>query len=219
MEFRETLDTGVEFRQWLYGNGLEAKYSFAMVRTPRGLQMAPPDIPLGDKSSDEKRKEIEIEFGAAPPHLFGLLFVVEFSPLESEEPIRSKGFRIDTDRIVGMHFHRRECKLEFQPIGKRFYWRPVGDASDRDEGDLSASDALKVFAGVNQVALKYYEEHMPDGILMGTRTDANDSRGRIYRRIAERVAATKGGSIITPEDSRHYEMKNLTLVWFPGVFR
>lgn len=219
MRFAETLDTGVDFRQWLYGNGLEAKYSFAMARTPRGLEMAPPDIPLAGKTSDEKRREIEEEFGAAPPHLSGLQFVVEFSPFRPGEALWVKGFSVDTERVVEMHFGRRDCRLEHQPVGRRFYWRPVGESSDRDEGDLSARDALKVFAGVSQVAVKYCGDYRPDGIVLATRSDANESRGRIYKRIAERLAAEKGATTMKPTDWKGYGSNNLTLVWFPAVMR
>lgn len=214
----ETLDTGIQFRQWLHGNDLEAKYSFAMARTPGGLRIAPPDFPLRGKTSDEMRSEIEAEFGVPPPHLQGLLFEVEFLPLEKDERVRAHGREVDTARVVSMHFGRRECRLEFQPIGKRFYWRPTGENSYRDEGDLSSGDALRVFAGVSQIALKYNAEHRPNGILVGTSWESRDSRGRIYRRIAERIASETGATIITPEDAQGRE-KNLTLVWSPRLPR
>jgi len=216
MELWETLDTGTNFRQWLYGNGLEAKYSFAMAKTTRGLQEAPPDFPLGEKTKDEKKKEITEEFGT--PNPVGLQFIVEFSSIDPGEPVWVNNFRVNTERVVEMHFGRTECKLEYQPMGRRFYWRPTSDQSDRDEGDLSAKDALKVFSGVSQVALKYCRDRRPDGVVLSTREDSKDSRGRIYRKIAERLA-TESGAMVAGIAPLRPDMKSPTLVWFPGILR
>lgn len=214
MEFRETLNTGISFRQWMYGNGLEAKYSFAMAWTPRGLQIAPPDFQLEGKTRDEKRKEIEREFGSQYPN--GFQFVVEFVPVETREPIRINNSTVGTERVVEMHFGRSACKLEYQPVGKRFYWRTTSEQSDRDEGDLSPKDALKVFAGVSQVALKYQNQYKPDGILITTREDAKDARARIYGKIAGKLAAERGG-MVASVDTPLSGSKKPILVWFGSI--
>lgn len=211
MEFRETLNTSIDFRKWLYGNGLEASYSFAMAKTPTGLRAAPPDIPLDGKTREEKRSEIKEEFGLSPPNLLGLQFVVEFSNFDLGEPLWINSIELDTKRVVEMHFSRTECKLEYQPISRRFYWRSITDRSDRDEGDLSTKDALGVFAGVVQVAVKYYDNYKPDGIIVGVRDDAKESRGRIYRKIAERLAAERGATVANLSSGFHAPI----IVWFP----
>lgn len=212
MQIIETMNTSVNFRKWLQGNGLEASYSFAMAKTPTGLRAAPPDIPLDGKTSEEKRNEIKEEFGFSPPNLSGLQFVVEFSNFDLGEPLLINNVELDTKRVVAMHFSRTECKLEYQPISKRFYWRSITDRSDRDEGDLSTKEALVVFAGVVQVAVKYYDNHKPDGIIAGVRDDAKESRGRIYRKIAERLAAERGATVATIGSG----FRAPIIVWFPN---
>jgi len=216
MEIRETLDTRASFRKWLHGNGMEAKYSFAMARTPGGLVSAAPEYKLEGKTRDEMRSDFLGEFGTEQPT--GFQFVVEFSQLQTQGPIWVNRIEIDTQRVVEMHFGRSECKLEYQPVGRRFYWRNTTEYSDRDEGDLSTRDALQVFAGISQVAAKYHQDFQPDGIVMSTRQDAKDGRARIYRRIAERLASEKG-AIVTSISPIRWDMKSPTLVWFPKVLR
>ena len=221
MEIRETLDTRTSFRKWLHGNGMEAKYSFAMARTLGGLKMAEQEYRL-EGTSDERRKYILEEFGTEKPT--GFQFIVEFSRLEAPGPVWVNQIEIDTQKVVEMHFGRSECKLEYQPMinpalgGGRLYWRNTTEYSDRDEGDLSTKDALQVFAGISQVAARYYQDFAPDGIVMSTREDSKDGRARIYRRIAERLASEKG-AIVTSISPIRWDMKSPTLVWFPKILR
>lgn len=209
----ETLDTGVEFRKWISGNGLDAPYFFVMAKTPGGMIQSPPDFPLDGMRMEDKKKEIEKILGKETEHAEGLFFEVMFSsvdPYEEYEPAFRKR------RIVEMHFSRRRCRLvpQLTPLGTRFHWITWGDASDKDEGDMSAKDALKVFSGVSKIASKYVDEHSPDGIILGTSAQAKESRSGIYRMIAERLASARNARTYMPMREPRPGLKNSILVWF-----
>ena len=212
MEFKhwlETLDTRPSFRQFSFSDGTHASYLFVLIRTPLGLV----PVPATEKKGMRHLEELESIMGKRKEDIRALRFEVTFSPTNQEEyPFLKE--KMDISRVVEMHFSRQETvpELMLVPGGARVGWKPLEQPRDDDVGDLSTSDALKVFSNVAEIAKEYVKAHSPRGIVIGTSPAAKPARASIYQRMIRRFL----GAGMTASDlggEARVGLKNSTIVW------
>lgn len=126
--------------------------------------------------------------------------------------------------IYELSFDRRLVELDHlirpRPVGSdpkkfsRYYWRSINTpGTDEDLNWLSAGDASAVIGTVVEAAKRFVKKYRPRGIVIGTKSDANPARGRIYKALARRAAAAARGTVYDLDLARG-NMAAPTIVWF-----
>lgn len=161
-----------------------------------------------------------------PTPLPGAVYDVSFQSLNYDKQryttLIDKAGLSDTDlsKIFEIGFSRNDSILKWrfgpQPVargntGPKWYWdydRESG--SDDDLGIMAVSDAAKVLGTIIDISKAFIDKAKPSGILMGTKTEAKDARGRIYKGMALR----NGGTLIPIDYAPRPGMKHANMIWF-----
>lgn len=93
----------------------------------------------------------------------------------------------------------------------KWYWSyESGTGTDDDLGIMGVGDASKVLATVLDISKAFVAKSNPLGIVIGTKTEAKDARGRIYAGMASRNA----GKVIPIPYPPRAGMKHGNMIWF-----
>jgi hypothetical protein len=128
---------------------------------------------------------------------------------------RSNLEQSDMDKVWELYFYRAESVLKYnwRGFGKRgWYWDfdINSGGSDDDLGIMSGADAAMILGTVIDIGKDFVSKTNPKGILIGTKPEAKDARGRIYMGMAKRNAAQ---TIPIPYAPRK-GMKQGAIIWF-----
>lgn len=133
----------------------------------------------------------------------------------------------DLEDIYELGFERRLVELAKmpprpKPVGyastastkhSQYYWESVTEGSDEDLNWLGAGDASAVIGTVVEAAKRFAKKHRPSGIVIGTKSEANPARGRIYKALARKAAAATRGTVTDLTLGRG-DMAAPAMVWF-----
>jgi len=232
---KELFDTVHPWDAWQTG-GNEWIYRFALAKVPGG-KYVPCPVRGGDSienfyaahgikitgRDNEGRPLLNGKDIHTP--LPGIIYDVTFqSFLQNKDayvPLVNKAGLPDGDmmRMFEMGFSRIDSILKWsyspRPVGSgagsKWYWdydRNTG--TDDDLAIMGVADASKVFGTIIDITKSFVDKAKPSGILIGTKTDAKEARGRIYKGIAAR----KGGTVIPIPYAPRTGMKNANMIWF-----
>lgn len=232
---KELFDTAHPWDAWQTG-GREWIYRFALAKVKGGKYVSCP--PMGGDSIEKfyaahgikitgRDNEGRPLLNGKDIHtpLPGVIYDVTFqSFLQNKDayaPLRSKAGLSDADmeRMFEIGFSRIDSilKWSFQPrpvaagsAGAKWYWdydRNTG--TDDDLAIMGVADASKVFGTIIDISKSFIDKANPSGILIGTKTEAKEARGRIYKGMAAR----KGGTVIPIPYAPRPGMKNANMIW------
>lgn len=210
--------------------GNEEFYEFALAKV-RGGKMVP--CPLaGAAVNDFYEKQGMTITGrdgstplvnGKPTNLTGVKYEVGFetlsmyrsmyAPLIDNSNLRES----DLTNIWELSFARMDSVLK-RSSGVKPMWYFDTQGSKREDDDLgimSGSDAVSVLATVLDIGKAFVARRKPKGILVGTKTEAKDARGRIYRGMARQNA----GEVFDLPYPARKGMKHSTLIWFDKSFK
>ena len=130
----------------------------------------------------------------------------------------------DKKKIWELGFDRKLTELRSMPprpraIGSgprthsRYYWHWFDIGSDEDLNWLNAGEAAAILGTVVEATKMFANNMKPRGIIIGTKSDANPARGRIYKALARKAAAAAGGKVYDLAMARG-DMAAPAIVWF-----
>jgi hypothetical protein len=212
------------------GNEMIYNFGFAKVRGGKSVPSPLAGEPLKDFY---KSQGLEITGGdgetplvnGKPTHLTGAIYEVGFHTLEmyssKYKPLidNSNLKESDLKNIWELYFTRADAILtqstrprpSVRPSsGGLFWYFKSHGKSDDDLGVMSGADAAMILGTVLDIGKAFVAAKKPKGILIGTKEEAKDARGRIYRGIARQNA----GEVFDLPYQARTGMKHSSLIWF-----
>ena len=230
-DLREELRDIVElfdnpYPSFLWQSGtLELVYTFGIARL-RGGKWIP--HPHGRQEIEDfyKRHGLEITgrdgnvplVNGKPTNLTGSRYEVGFHTLSTfksqYKPLidNSNLKESDLGNIWELYFTQQDTKLSWFGGSRPPSWSFEGTSSksDNDLAEISGASAALILGTVLDITRKFIALKNPKGILIGTKQEAKDARGRIYRGMARRYAAEVFDLPYAPRA----DMKHASLIWF-----
>jgi hypothetical protein len=155
-----------------------------------------------------------------PTNIRGAMYTVGFHTLSSAKNLyedlmeRSNLEQSDMSKIWELYFYRSESILKYNTQFGRpgWYWDYDTNktGSDDDLAIMSGADAAMILGTVIDIGKDFVSKTNPKGILIGTKPEAKDVRGRIYIAMARR----SGAQTITIPYAPRQGMKHGAMVWF-----
>lgn len=224
----ELFDKTHPWRNWQSG-GLHWMYRFSFAEV-RGGKMIPSPLDREDMEKFFESQGLKITgrtendtpiVNGKPTILRGAVYMVGFHTLSYEKEqykdlmARSNLEESDMSKVWELYFYRAESVLKYnwRGFGKRgWYWDfdMNSGGSDDDLAIMSGADAAMILGTVIDISKDFVSKTNPKGILIGTKPEAKDARGRIYMGMAKRNAAEVVSIPYPPRKG----MKQGALIWF-----
>lgn len=220
----ELFDSPYPSTLWNQGN-LELVYTFGLARVRGGKMLSHP----------HNHQEIEAFYrshgleitgrdgnvplvNGKPTNLRGSRYEVGFHTLSSfkskYKPLidNSNLKESDLGNIWELYFTQQDTKLSWMGSRRPPSWgfEGISSKSDEDLAEISGASAALILGTVLDITRKFVALKNPKGILIGTKQEAKDARGRIYRGMARRYAAEVFDLPYAPRA----DMKHASLIWF-----
>lgn len=213
----------IDFRSYLaelFDRTFELEDNYSFLVQEKGGRLLP--VPSGGAALDAW---VEENFKGTVPNVYR--YLVTFTELQwiegYEEFMLHYGITSRID-IYELGFERRlveldRARLRPRPVGSdpkkysHYYWRSMDiSGSDEDLNWLGAGDASAIIGTVVEAAKRFVKQNRPRGIVIGTKSDANPARGRIYKALARKAAAAANGTVYDLAVARG--MAAPAIIWF-----
>jgi hypothetical protein len=226
----ELFDKTHPWKNWQSG-GLHWMYQFALAKV-RGGKMVPCPIHMdqiekfyesqGLKITGRDSNDRPIINGKeGQTHLTGAVYMVGFHTLSYHKEKykdlleRSSLEQSDMDKVWELYFYRADSILKYNWRGRGkhgwyFDFDTNHGGTDDDLGIMGGGEAASILGTVLDISKDFVSKANPKGILIGTKPEAKDARGRIYLGMAKR----SGAQVITIPYSPRQGMKHGGVIWF-----